>query len=232
MKKIGFSHGTIHKITDKYFDSSIDIFKKIENDVIEVCLHDAEEVDKLQNISKKVKDFSYKSIHLPTQNIRYKNDQLTKDLLDKVEKFYHEIDANLVLVHPDLVEDWEVFDKYKLNWAIENMDKEKEKYKTAEELADFFRMKPNWKLVLDLNHCYTNDKTMKLAGEMIGQFKNRIAEVHLSGHTDLHDPLFLTKQNFILDYCNKLDVPIVIESVFDKIEDVKKEYDYITDYLK
>ena len=111
------------------------------------------------------------------------------------------------------------------------MDKEKQKYKTAEELMKFFKMKPDWKLVLDLNHCYTNDKTMKLADDMIAGFKNRIAEIHLSGHAELHDPLFQTKQNFILDYCNKLDVPILIESVVDDVDDIKKVSDYIKNYL-
>ena len=231
-KKIGFSHGTIYRITDKYTGSSIDIFKKIGVDAIEICLHDVSEVERLPGIVKEAKDFSYKSIHFPTQNIVYKNDQQTKEILDKIEKFYFRIGANLALVHPDLVEDWEVFDQYKLNWAIENMDDRKEKYKTAEELAEFFKMKPDWKLVLDLNHCYTNDKTMELADVMIANLKDKIAEIHLSGYSELHDPLFKTKQNFIMDYCKGIDVPIIIESVFNDVNDVEKEYNYIREYLK
>ena len=52
--------------------------------------------------------------------------------------YYKQINANLILVHPDLVEDWKIFDQYKLNWAIENMDNQKQRYKTSKELSAFF----------------------------------------------------------------------------------------------
>lgn len=231
MKRIGFGNGSLWKIADKYSKSTINILKDCGNDVLETCINSLSEVDKIERIVPDVKDFLYKSIHLPT-DVVYKNDQRTRQLLDTVVDYYKKITANLILVHPDLVEDWEIFDKYKLNWAVENMDKEKQKYKTAEDLAEFFKLKPDWKLVLDFNHCYTNDKTMVLADDIISQFKDKITEIHLSGYSELHDPLFITKQNFILDYCKELDAPIVIESVFDSIDDVKKEYNYIKEYLK
>jgi len=231
MKKIGFSNGSLWKVADKYSKSTIDIFQKCGSDVFEICINSLSEVSRLPQIANCLGNFAYKSIHLPT-DVTYKKDEQAKQLLDFVVDYYKEINADLILVHPDLVENWEIFDQYKLNWAIENMDKEKQKYKTAEELAEFFKIKPDWKLVLDLNHCYTNDKTMKLADDIISQFKNRIAEIHISGYVDYHDPLFQTKQNFILDYCNKVDVPIVIESVFDNVDDVAKEYKYIKKYLR
>jgi len=231
MRKIGFSHGTIYKIIEKYQPSSIKIFKESGSNAIEICLYNASEVEQLANIKEEVLDFSYKSIHLPTQNIVYKNDIQTLELLDKIEKFYNEINASLVLVHPDLVEDWNVFDNYKINWAIENMDNRKNKYKTMEELKEFFSKNINWKLVIDLNHCYSNDKTMNIAEDIISLFNDKIAEIHLSGYIELHEPLFITKQDFIIDLCDKINVPIIIESIFDNIDDVKKEYEYINKKL-
>jgi len=231
MKKIGFGHGALYKVAEKYSKSTIDIYKNCGSDVIEINIYDLAEADVLREITPYVKSFGYKSIHLPSEII-YKKDEQTIKLLDNVASYYKEINADLILIHPDAVADWEVFDQYKINWAIENMDNRKEKYKTLEELAAFFEMKPSWKLVLDLNHCYTNDKTMKLARDIIGQFKDRIAEIHLSGYVNLHEPLFQTKQNFILDYCKEIDTPIVVESVFDSVDDVAKEYKYIKEYLK
>lgn len=231
MKKVGFGNGSLWKVADKYSKSTIDIYRSCGNDVIEICINNLSEVSKLPRIVSYINDFAYKSIHLPN-DIAYKNDERTKRLLDVVSDYYKEINANLILVHPDIVEDWEIFNPYKLNWAVENMDKEKQKYKTVSDLAEFFKTKPDWKLVLDLNHCYTNDKTMKLARDMIDQFKNKISEIHLSGYINLHDPLFQTKQNFILDYCKETDVPIVIESVLDSVNDAEKEYKYIKEYLK
>ena len=136
------------------------------------------------------------------------------------------------MAHPDIVDNWDIFDKYKMNWAIENMDSRKERFKTVEELAEFFGKKPGWKFVLDLNHCFSNDKSMKLASDFVDSLGDRIVEIHLSGYSGLHDPLFLTKQNFIIDYCKKSEAPIIIESVFDDVSQVQKEYDYIRNYLK
>ena len=231
IKKIGFSHGALHKVADKYLESTINVYKKCSNDVIEVFVKDFNEADKLLKIAPYIKNFLYRSIHLPT-DINYKKDEQIVKLLDSAVAFYKEINADYILIHPDRVDNWEIFDKYKVSWAVENMDKGKKGYKTVEEFISFFDKKPSWKLVLDLNHCYTNDKTMKLADDMIENFKDRIVRIHLSGCKEDHDPIFQTKQNFILDYCNKVDVPIVIESIFDNVDDVKKEYNYIKKYLK
>ena len=68
-----------------------------------------------------------------------------------------------------------------------------------------------------------------------GEFKNIIKEIHLSGYETLHDPLYKTKQVEIIKYCRELNVPIIIESIFeesDGIEGVKKEFDYILSNLK
>lgn len=221
----------LHRIMDVCSKQAIDIYKECGDSAIETCVNDMSRVAKLDEIIPFVKSFSYKSIHLPSDVI-YKKDSKIIQLLDKVARYYKKIDADLVLVHPDVVDDWRVFENYKMNWAIENMDNRKEKYRTAQELEDFFEKKPDWKLVLDLNHCYSNDSTMKLADDIIVRLKNKIAEIHLSGYTRYHEPLFKTKQKFIIDYCVKLDVPVIIESTFDSVDEVKKEYNYIIENLK
>jgi len=73
---------------------------------------------------------------------------------------------------------------------------------------------------------------MQLADDFIERLGNNIFSIHLSGYVEYHEPLFETKQKIILYYCKKTDVPIIIESTFDSIKDVKKEYEYITKYLK
>lgn len=228
MTNLGFSTGSIYKIADKYDPASFNSFKR--KDVIEICLNDCFEVERLNNITNEVKRFSYRSIHLPSNGIIYRDDQKTNELLKKIEDFYFETKANLALVHPDLIEDFKVFEKYNLNFAIENMDDRKERYKNVEDLKEFFQHN-NWKLVFDLNHCFTNDKTMVLADDIINNFEDRIVQIHLSGYFDFHNPLFKTKQDFIIDYCKKLNVPIVIESVLDDILDLEKEFDYIENVL-
>lgn len=230
MKKIGFSHGVLYKLLDVYSVTAIDLYKKYSKDVLEFCLIINKDIHKTKNIISLADDIVHKSIHAPA-DVVYRNDADTIKLLDEIASYYKELNAELILVHPDLVEDWTVFDAYPLNWAIENMDNLKPAYKSVEDLEAFFAKRENWKFVLDLNHCYTNDKTMKLAEDFIARLGSRLAEVHLSGYAGFHEPLFQTKQDIILEYCKKLDVPIVIESTFDDINDIGKEFDYISKYL-
>jgi hypothetical protein len=229
-KKIGFSHGALHKLIDIYSKAAIDIYKSYSKDALELSLVRREGIDKVRNIIPHAKDIVYKSIHLPS-DVVYKNDADTIKILDEVAIYYKELEADLVLLHPDVVEDWKVFDAYPFNWAIENMDSNHSVYTTVDQLEVFFKERPNWKFVLDLNHCYSNDRTMKLAKDFIARLGNRLAEVHLSGYEVYHEPLFRNDQDIIIEQCKDLAVPIIIESTFDNLDDIGKEFDYISKYL-
>jgi hypothetical protein len=229
-KKIGFSHGVLHRLIEVYSREAFDIYKSYSKDVLEFCLIKNQEIHKTKNIIPLADDIAIKSIHAPA-DIIYRNDADTTRLLDELASYYKELNAELIVVHPDRVEDWTVFDVHPLNWAIENMDNLKPAYKSVEDLEAFFETRPEWKLVLDLNHCFSNDKTMKLAEDFIARLGHRLAEAHLSGYAGYHEPLFQTKQDIILEYCKKLEVPIVIESAFNDINDIGKEFDYIRKYL-
>jgi len=234
MKQIGFCHGVLFKTRDVYLEENIDVFKKCGCNAIEINCHSYLEVEKLEGMLSYLEGFDYVSIHLP-RDIKYKNDDKTKSLLAKIDDFYMKSGAELAVVHPDLVEDWSVFDDYSINWAIENMDDRKKSFKYYNDLRKFFMEHGQWNLVLDLGHCNANDKTMALADKLISEFKNIIKEIHLSGYEILHDPLYKTKQVEIIKYCGELDVPIIIESIFeesDGVDGVKKEFGYILMNLK
>jgi len=124
MRKIGFSHGVLYRVLDVYSKTAIETYRNCSIDALEICCNKTAEADKLESIAKEVSPFRYKSIPLPTDK-KYRNDASIIKLLDKIEKFYREIGADLVLVHPDAVENWTIFDRYHLNWAIENMDNRK-----------------------------------------------------------------------------------------------------------
>lgn len=231
---IGFCNGVTHKILEVISKRNIDLLKNCGSNAIEVNCHYASEADNLNNFLPWIKDFDYVSLHLPG-DVRYDDNLETKILLGKIEKFYIKTNAKLAVVHPDLVDDWSVFEKYSLDWAIENMDDRKKRFKNEPDLREFFEDHPSWNLVLDLGHVNSNDKTMKLADDLITSFRTRIKEIHLSGYKIFHDPLYLVEQVDIINYCNSLDVPIIIESVLEKEDGekgVKKEYDYILKNLK
>jgi hypothetical protein len=235
MRKIGYSHGSTWKLGDPYLEKNIDLFKKCGCNAIEVNCHSIEELEKLDSIMNSIEDFNYKSVHFPC-NLQYRNNDITNLALKKIGDFYNKIGASLAVVHPDLVEDWSVFKKYdSINWAVENMDDRNTTHRDAKDMKKFFDGHKNWSFVLDVGHCNANDKNMKLAEDLIAEFKNKIKEIHLSGYEIFHEPLHHTKQIEIIKCCKKLDVPIIIESTFEKSdgeEGVKKEFDYIVENLK
>lgn len=234
MRLIGFSHGDLFKIHDVHTKENIKILKTCGSNALEINCHSSKEMELIISIIPFTKNFDYISLHTPG-DIRYGNNVETKNLLSKLEIIYKQANARLAVVHPDLVDDWNVFNDYKINWAIENMDSRKTGFKDVDSIKIFFVNNPSWNLVLDLGHCNDNDKSMTLADNLISELKEKIKEIHLSGYLVFHDPLYKTKQTEIINRCKKLEVPIIIESIFeisDGINGIKKEFDYIVANLK
>jgi hypothetical protein len=233
-RPVGFCHGVTYKFLDKNSSENINLFKNCGSTAIEINCHFAKEVEQMNGLAPLVAGFAYRSIHLPC-DIRYKDDEATNAVLLKIEKLYRETGAKLAVVHPDLVDDFSVFDEYpSITWAIENMDDRKASYRSVAEVKNFLDDHPNWGLVLDVGHCNANDKSMKLADDFIAALKPRIKEIHLSGYEHFHDPLHRTRQTEIIDRCRKLNVPIIIESVFEATDGaagIAKELNYILENL-
>lgn len=233
-RPIGFSHGVLHKIHNVYTMQNIQLFLDSGCSAIEINYHKIEDGYNFNKIIPLVKNFQYISMHAPC-DCRYGNNVKTRALLKLIESISLQINAELVVVHPDLVDDWTVFSNFRVQWAIENMDERKDAYKNVADLQRFFNKHYDWGLVLDLGHAKVNDKTMTLADDMIRNFRNKIWEIHLSGYETFHDPLYQTKQVDIIERCKQLDVPIIIESTFelsDGVEGVQGEFEYIINHLK
>ena len=88
----------------------------------------------------------------------------------------------------------------------------------------------NWKLVLDVNHCFTNDATFALTRDFYQRLGDRIVQIHLSGFQTLHEPLFLTRQKEIVYNIENSTVPIIIESILAPA-DLEREREYILKVL-
>ena len=234
-RKIGFSQGVLFKLYDVNKDANIKLLKDCGSNAIEANCHHANEAVFLPLLLGHIEshNFDYISLHAPV-DVRYGSNTETRELLEKLYNFYLLSDAEIIVVHPDLVDDWSVFEDFKMKWAIENMDDRKKNFKNQVDLENFFEEHSDWYLVLDVGHVNSNDKSMLLAKELINAFGSRIAEIHLSGYEKFHDPLHRTKQLEIIECCKDLFVPIIIESVFelsDGLEGVKKEFDYILENL-
>jgi len=222
---LGFSTGCLYKTHESVSKETFAVFRTLGCNAIEInCLEDKDLEKLISEIKPRdLEGFSYISLHAPMiTNIG------TLERLQKAQDIFH---FNLIVIHPDEVESWNIFSKFTFPAAIENMDWKKEIGKYTESRQDIFS-KFDAPLVLDLNHCKTNDPSMMLAQEMKEAFKGRIAEIHLSGFEHLHEPLFKTKQLEILAAIPDKNLPIILEGVCETVEDLKKEYEYVKNFLE
>jgi uncharacterized protein (UPF0276 family) len=166
--------------------------------------------------------FEYVSLHAP--DIITTN---TLELLQRAQDIFH---FQAIVIHPDEIENWEIFSRFNLPISIENMDWRKERGKYVDSMQAIFE-KIDAKMVLDVNHCYTNDPSLLLAKQMTDEFGKRISQIHLSGFETGHEPLFKTKQTEIMDAIENKNLPIIIESVCETVKDVESEFKYVKNYL-
>lgn len=234
--KIGFATGVFYRL----FNGELDGFSK-ENlkrlgfgNAIELHCRNKESIEYLANKVDKdlVKDFEVVSMHAPS--FEYQNNQEHNQLFENIRKITQKFNLNNIVVHPDKVKDWTLFDSFlDLPFSIENLDERQAVFNTPQKLAKIFN-KYDFKFTFDLQHAFVNDKTMKLAKEFHQAFRDRLTEYHISAYQEkiLHVPLFKFDQDIIINSLENKEAPIIIESTFDKFGDQKKEIEYIKNKFK
>ncbi len=232
---IGFNTGSFYKFIQPISKEAIDICKEVGCNAIELGGGTPKRIFLLKKINTQdLKSFDYVSLHAPGE-IKYKNDVQTKKILDAIQEADDRFNFKCVVLHPDLVEDWSIFNNYNFKLAIENNDNTRLLYKSFNSIKPLFSNKLIKRLILDLNHCYTNDKTMDLAGKMYSKFKNKICELHISGYINKkenHEPLYITKQKEIINSIPNKSLPIIIESVCLNKDIARYEIKYLKEKIK
>jgi hypothetical protein len=74
---------------------------------------------------------------------------------------------------------------------------------------------------------------MQLAKDLHNEFGDRLVQYHISGYHPkyLHYPLFKTHQDKIIAAVERWDLPIIVESTFDKPGELEKEIAYIKSFI-
>jgi hypothetical protein len=230
--KIGFSSGCLYKIHPRLSPKTFDIFRNIGCTAIELMWHLPEDISELEKLTKNdLKGFEYVSIHLP--KAVFADINKTEKLLSQIEEVHKRLGFDFAVLHPDQISNWTFFQTTTLSIAIENMDTRKKNCKNVDDLKKVFQ-KINARMTYDVAHVFDNDPTMKLGEDLVSAFEKRICEIHISGYNyrELHDPIHLSQQNEILDAIPSLDLPIIIESVCLNEDEVRKEFEYISNYLQ
>lgn len=218
---LGFSTGALHP--QYTVPQALEIFRQHHITTVELGIDILDTPDELD--PDLIQSFSYVSLHAP--KFPYSLNAGTKKLFNKIERIHAIRPLDLVVIHPDPVVNFAAFHDLPFPVAFENMDHNKPSHHTAPELKRILDVNPAWKLVLDVNHVYTNDKTMALAKPFYDLLGDRIAEIHVSGYKVLHDPLFETQQPEIVRAIKNWEAPIIIESQLRAPENLVRERTYI-----
>lgn len=222
---LGFSTGCLYKTHERVSAETFELFKLLGCNAIQVKCNSDEDIIKLLNNARPadLRGFDHVLLHAPAIY-----EMKTLELLQKAYDIFH---FKTIVIHPDEIENWEMLKRFSLPFAIENMDWRREIGKYAESMQDMFD-KHDMRMALDLNHCFTNDPSMWLAHEMAEKFNDRINVVHISGFEKLHEPLFKTQQKEILSAIPDKNIPVIIESRCETVEEARKEFEYVKSFLQ
>ncbi|HQR42019.1 MAG TPA: TIM barrel protein [Gemmatales bacterium] len=120
-----------------------------------------------------------------------------------------------IIVHPDVITDWEVWARLGSQLVVENMDGRKPMGRTVQELEAVFRKLPQARFCFDVGHAYQMDSHQRLGNDLLAAYGDRLVEIHLSEVNDdyTHQPMseaFIDAVRPLLVKCPA--VPIILET--------------------
>jgi hypothetical protein len=214
---IGFSTGSL---AYGDFESAVDMLKDTRTTAIELSALREDELDRLLNAldDLDLHQYDYISFHAPSKL----KDFSERDLVKRLKKV---ADRNFsIVLHPDVIKDFNLWRSLGSALCIENMDKRKPIGRTAEDLDIIFSRLPEASFCFDIAHAKQVDSTMSEALLMLKRFGSRLRQLHVSdvNSNSVHESLNVEaivsfrKISGFIDY----HVPIILETPVakDKIE--------------
>jgi hypothetical protein len=165
-------------------------------------------IDALESID--VSRFSYVSVHAPSKYDR----SLEKEIAGKLQNVAKR--GWPVVLHPDTIHDFAVWESFGGRLLIENMDKRYATGRTVAELATIFDRLPQAGLCFDVGHCKQVDPTMNESFAILREFGTRLGQIHLSevntqsAHAPLSDASIRAVERIAPFIPGR--VPIILES--------------------
>ncbi len=211
-KKIGFSTGALEK--GNYQDALKWLYTRhIQSVELSALRYDELEplishIDSIQ-----VTHFNYVSFHAPSFFPRELECRVVQMLRKVADKKWN------IIVHPDVISDWNLWKPFGRYLLIENMDRRKPIGRTVEELDAIFQKLPEARLCLDVAHARQLDTTLTLLSQIVAKFSNRIAEIHISELDSRcqHRPMSYAAVSDYHQFARKFKstLPVIIESMLD-----------------
>ncbi len=210
MRSIGFSTGAL-ALGD--FRCALAMLRnKPEVDAVELSALREQEliplIDALPNLE--LEHFRHISFHVPSAMSFGFEALATKKLEEVANRNW------LIVVHPDVITDPELWKRFGERLCVENMDKRKPIGQTADQLQDVFNKLPSSSFCFDLGHARQVDPTMTEAFLILRRFRKRLRQLHVSEvdsdsrHGELTLEASLAFRRLALLIPN--DIPAIIES--------------------
>jgi sugar phosphate isomerase/epimerase len=153
--------------------------------------------------------FQYLSVHGPSKGL----DPDERSLVAELKRLVSAADS--IVMHPDSIDDPELFSELGADLVIENMDRRKSFGGTASELEELFAKLPHAGFCFDIAHAWSVDRSMKVANELLDTFGSRLRQVHVSSlsEEDHHVPLSQEHAElFAPTLARCVDVPWILEA--------------------
>jgi hypothetical protein len=121
-----------------------------------------------------------------------------------------------IVLHPDVISNFELWRDFGRQLAIENMDRRKPGGRTVGELHQVFENLPEAAMCFDIGHARQCDPSMTEAYRILEAYGSRLQQVHVSEVNALshHDPVSFAARVAFEQVASLIPetVPIIIES--------------------
>ncbi len=228
MRKIGFSTGSLSLAR---FEEALRMLAGKATQAVELSALRAVELPILAAAAERLdlRQFKYVSVHAPSRW-----EALTEKQGIEYLKVFQEKRWPVVL-HPDCIDNHDLWKPFGSLLLIENMDKRKPVGRTAPELQAIFDLLPEASLCFDIGHARQVDPTMVEAYRILRDFGKRLRQVHLS-HVDTrnaHVTLRWTSIQAFQKVAHLIpdDIPIILETPVPE-EGIEAEIEMAREALK
>ena len=155
--RIGFTTGSLHRLKVS-ISQKLRMISDLGCDTVELGFVKSKDfsrsyIDEIK--SEDLEDFNYVSLHAPV--IYYGHNTGTRYVFDLIKRLEGVRPLDLVIFHPNTVLDFEVFSRVGFSVAFENMDARNSSFKMPQEFEPILARDEKFKLVLDVNHIFSND---------------------------------------------------------------------------
>lgn len=171
--RIGFSTGAL-ALSD--FHSGLALNQAAGLNAVELsALRETEVSDLIASLDQlRLPGMDYVSFHAPSVLHQTTERELIAQLQPVFDRGWP------VVVHPDIMSDPGLWASLGDRILVENMDQRKPIGRNTRELRQIFSRLPDARLCFDIAHARQVDPTMSVAVEILTEFSDRFAELHIS----------------------------------------------------